>query len=201
MQTTLERRNERREREHAIARAAILDAARRVAVREGAHGLTLRSVAAEAGYAPAALYGYFRNRTDLILALAADDLAQLARGMREMAKTEETASLSRAAFSAMMRLQSSETIAAAISALAPPFETSEAERLFNGRLIAALRSFSEASGRAADTREAQCDVVLIAAAVAGLAMLGRAGRLHALGFAPDEVLDRLDRLYARAAEG
>ncbi len=199
MQTTLGRRNERREREHATARAAILDAARRVAVREGAHGLTLRSVAAEAGYAPAALYGYFRNRTDLILALAADDLAQLARGMREMTKAEPP-SLSRAAYAAMMHLQSSETVAAAVSALAPPFETSEAERLFNGRLIAALRSFSDASGRVADTREAQCDVVLIAAAVAGLAMLGRAGRLHALGFAPEEVLDRLDRLYARATE-
>jgi AcrR family transcriptional regulator len=194
-ETSLERRSERREREHATARAAILEAARRVAAREGAHGLTLRSVAAEAGYAPAALYGYFRNRGDLILALAAEDLAQLARNMREMAKTGAP-SLSHAALAAMMHLQASETTAAAISALEPPLESSEAERLFNGRLIAALRSFSEAAGRTADTREAQCDVVLIAAAIAGLAMLGRAGRLHALGFAADEVLERLDRLYA-----
>jgi AcrR family transcriptional regulator len=199
MQTTLERRSERREREHATARAAILEAARRVAAREGAPGLTLRSVAAEAGYAPAALYGYFRNRNDLILALAAEDLAQLGRRMREFAKTEDAPSLSRTALTAMTHLQNSETIAAAISVLAPPPESSEIERLFNGRLIAALRIFSEAAGRSADTREEQCDVVLIAAAIAGLAMLGRSGRLHALGFVPDEVLQRLDRLFTRTA--
>ncbi|MEI9932688.1 MAG: TetR family transcriptional regulator [Rhizomicrobium sp.] len=40
-------------------------------------------VAAEAGYAPAALYGYFANKDELLLALAADDLSALSRAMRE----------------------------------------------------------------------------------------------------------------------
>src|SRR5450631_1167849 len=76
---------ERRQRDatKAESRTAILDAARRVAARDGARDLSLRGVAAEAGFAPAALYGYFRNKDELLLALAADDLSLLARTMRE----------------------------------------------------------------------------------------------------------------------
>ena len=73
----------RRHASKAASRAAILEAARRVAVRDGARDLSLRGVAAEAGFAPAALYGYFRNKDELLLALAADDLSALARAMRE----------------------------------------------------------------------------------------------------------------------
>src|SRR6201996_2171079 len=75
---------ERRPREgcRGGSRNAILEAARRVAARTGARELSLRGVAAEAGFAPAALYGYFRNKDELLLALAADDLTSLARAMR-----------------------------------------------------------------------------------------------------------------------
>src|SRR3954447_5694758 len=66
----------------AASRIAILEAARRVAAREGARDLSLRGVAAEAGFAPAALYGYFRSKDELLLALAAEDLTQLARVMK-----------------------------------------------------------------------------------------------------------------------
>src|SRR5436189_6355940 len=66
----------------AASRTAILDAARRVAAKTGARDLSLRGVAAEAGFAPAALYGYFRNKDELLLALAADDLTALAGAMR-----------------------------------------------------------------------------------------------------------------------
>src|SRR6202046_3144456 len=76
---------ERRQRDasRAASRTAILDAARRVAARDGARDLSLRGVAAEAGFAPAALYGYFHNKDELLLALAADDLSGLARAMRD----------------------------------------------------------------------------------------------------------------------
>ena len=63
---------ERRQRDasRAASRTAILDAARRVATRDGARDLSLRGVAAEAGLAPAALYGYFRSKDELMLAIA-----------------------------------------------------------------------------------------------------------------------------------
>jgi AcrR family transcriptional regulator len=62
MSEALARRIERRTRQRAANRGAILDAARRVAAREGTGELSLRAVAAEAGYAPASVYEYFRNR-------------------------------------------------------------------------------------------------------------------------------------------
>jgi AcrR family transcriptional regulator len=178
---------ERRQRDasKAESRCAILDAARRVAARDGARDLSLRGVAAEAGFAPAALYGYFRNKDELLLALAADDLTSLARAMRG------TGGLAGAGAAALALLSGAETMAAASAAL-PGAGGGDAERLFNGRLIAALRALSDASGLPSDSRQSQCDVVLVAAALAGLALLARSGRLEALGFTPAEMIARLD---------
>jgi AcrR family transcriptional regulator len=174
-----------RDASKAASRAAILAAARKVAAREGARDLSLRGVAAEAGFAPAALYGYFRSKDELLLALAADDLTQLARAMRE------AGGLAAAGAAALALLRGAETMAAASAAL-PGAAGGEAERLFNGRLIAALKALSDASGLPSDSRESQCDIVLIAAALSGLALLARSGRLGALGFTPEEILARLD---------
>jgi AcrR family transcriptional regulator len=174
----------------AASRSAILEAARRVAARDGARDLSLRAVAAEAGFAPAALYGYFRGKDELLLALAADDLLGLARAMRS------AGGLSGAAQAALSLLGDTETFAAASAALPRQGGSGDAERLFNGRMIAALRALSEASGLPSESRENQCDVVLVAAALSGLAMLARSGRLGALGFSSNEILARLDSRFA-----
>jgi AcrR family transcriptional regulator len=187
-------RSERRARQRAASRASILDAARVVAAREGAKNLSLRGVAAEAGFAPAALYGYFAGKDELLLALAADDLTTLARAMRDAGKGEGR--FARAAGAALDLLRSNETFAAAQGALPVATGTSDAERLFNGRLIAVLKVLSEATGQKADSRDNQCDVVLVAASLAGLALLSRSGRLAALGFTADEILKRLDVHFA-----
>jgi AcrR family transcriptional regulator len=174
----------------AASRTAILEAARRVAAKAGARDLSLRGVAAEAGFAPAALYGYFRSKDELLLALAADDLGRLARVMRE------ADGLPAASAAALTLLRGTETIAAASGALTEG-GNSDAERLFNGRLIAALKALSDASGLPSNSRQSQCDVVLMAAALSGLAMFSRCGRLSALGFTPEEILGRLDSRFAR----
>ncbi len=181
---------ERRQRDvsRAASRVAILDAARRVATRDGARDMSLRGVAAEAGFAPAALYGYFSSKDDLLLALAADDLTSLARAMRG------TGGLAGAGTAALDLLRGAETMAAASAAL-PGAGGGDAERLFNGRLIAALKALSDASGMPSDSRESQCDVVLVVASLAGLALLARSGRLEALGFTPDEMIARLDARF------
>lgn len=187
-------RTARRAREgKAASRASILEAARRVASRDGARDLSLRGVAAEAGFAPAALYGYFRNKDELLLALAADDLTALARAMREAGGVNT--GLAGVSAAALSLLKGAETMAAASAAL-PGASGGDAERLFNGRLIAALKALSDASGLPADSRESQCDIVLVASALAGLALLARSGRLSALGFTPEEILQRLDGRFA-----
>ncbi|HEX4637459.1 MAG TPA: TetR family transcriptional regulator [Rhizomicrobium sp.] len=183
---------ERRQRDvsRAASRAAILEAARRVAARDGARDLSLRGVAAEAGFAPAALYGYFRNKDELLLALAADDLTTLARAMRGA----QSGGLAGAGAAALDLLSRTETMAAASAAL-PGAGGHDAERLFNGRLIAALKALSDAGGLPSNSRESQCDVVLVAAALAGLALLARSRRLEALGFTPEEMISRLDSRF------
>jgi AcrR family transcriptional regulator len=192
-----EARAERRTRARSLTRAAILDAARRVAAREGARNLSLRATAAEAGFAPAALYGYFANKDELLLALASEDLGAIARAMREAAARRDSASpLAAAAAAALGLLQQTETMAAASSALPQSTGGSETERLFNGRLIAALTALSHATGRAPETRTAQIDVVLLAATLTGIAVLARSGRLTALGFGTEELIDRLDARFS-----
>ena len=189
---------ERRQRDvsRQASRTAILDAARRVAARDGARDLSLRGVAAEAGFAPAALYGYFRNKDELLLALAADDLTSLARAMRG-----SEAGLAGAGAVALELLRGTETMAAASAALTGTPDSSklnDAERLFNGRLIGALKALSDASGLPSDSRESQCDVVLVAASLVGLALLARSGRLKTLGFTPEEMISRLESRFRGA---
>ncbi len=179
---------ERRQASKAASRSAILAAARRVAARDGARDLSLRGVAAEAGFAPAALYGYFRNKDELLLALAADDLTALARAMRD---APASGGLAGTGTVALDLLRGAETMAAASAAL-PGAQGSDAERLFNGRLIVALKALSDASGLSASGRQGQCDVLLLAAALSGLALFSRSGRLEALGFTPEEMIARLD---------
>ena len=197
MSLTNQHRQTRREREHSATRVVILDAARRVAEREGARNLSLRAAAAEAGFTPAALYGYFRNKDELLLALASDDLSGLARAIRE-AGVQSGGRLGAASAVALDLLEKTETIAAASTALPSTAGSSDVERLFNGRLIAALTALSDLMGEDASSREAQADVVLIAAALSGLALLSRSGRLGALGCSNEELLARLDKRFSSA---
>lgn len=191
------KRSERRAREHSATKAAILEAARRVAARDGARDLSLRGVAAEAGFAPAALYSYFTGKDELLLALAAEDLSGLARAMRGAAALYPgKGKLAAAAAAALELLRDTETIAAGSAALPPSAGSGEAERLFNGRMIAVLKVLSDVSGQTSDSREAQCDVLLVAAALSGLALIARAGRLDALGFSADEILARLETRFS-----
>jgi AcrR family transcriptional regulator len=186
------RRTERKYRQRAANRGAIVDAARRVASREGASDLSLRAVAAEAGYAPASVYEYFRNRAELVLALAAEDLGQAARTLKESPGGQAQAALALFGF-----LKASAALPAATATLEHDGVPAEAERVFNGKLIAALTVFAESTGRAPlKSRAEQADVVLLTAAIAGLAMLARAGRLKALGFDEAELLACLGKHFA-----
>jgi AcrR family transcriptional regulator len=215
MTELVSRRLERKTRQRAANRNAILDAARRVAARDGAGNLALRAVAAEAGYAPASVYEYFRNRAELVLALAADDMGALARVLRETAAAENQAAahpdakaksgpgrLGLAARAALEQMRVSGALPAAAATLESGEAPADAERLFNGKLIAALTALAEASGKAPlRNRGEQADVVLAAAAIAGLTVLVRAGRLKALGFDEQELIDRLDRRFSGPAPG
>lgn len=60
---------ERRERERSSVRAAILEAAQRIAQRDGWTKLTIRGIAAEIEYSPALIYGYFDSKEAVLAEL------------------------------------------------------------------------------------------------------------------------------------
>jgi len=60
-----------------LKRSLILDAARRVFEAEGLEGASLRMIAAESGYTPAALYFHFDSKEALYAELLAQSLAAL----------------------------------------------------------------------------------------------------------------------------
>jgi AcrR family transcriptional regulator len=188
------RRTERKTRQRAANRAAIIEAARRVAAREGTSGLALRAVAAEAGYAPASVYEYFRNRAELVLALAAEDLSRLAKDLRDTQK--ENGRIAAAVGIAIAAVQESGALGAAALSLEGSKIPPDSERMFNGKLIGALTSLANATGRSHAARGDQADVVLLAAFVTGFAVLLRSGRLKALGFDDQEILARLEGRFS-----
>lgn len=59
----------RRERNRAEMRQAVLDAAQKLVGEKGIEGLSLRGIARELGYSPAAIYEYFEGLDDIVLTL------------------------------------------------------------------------------------------------------------------------------------
>jgi AcrR family transcriptional regulator len=68
---------ERRERQHAAIERLILEAAEHLLLRSGPDGVSLRAVAGRIEYSPAAIYGYFSTKDDLLAGLAAHGFRQL----------------------------------------------------------------------------------------------------------------------------
>jgi TPR repeat protein len=64
-------------------RRAILDAARLLAARQGSADFSLNAVAKEAGYSTTTIFAYFQTKSELFNAVIADDLAAIARHMRD----------------------------------------------------------------------------------------------------------------------
>jgi len=70
---------QRRDRQKAEQRAALVAAAHELVQEEGYDGLTIRKLARRVGYAPMSVYSYFADKQDILLALAEDAFATLAR--------------------------------------------------------------------------------------------------------------------------
>jgi AcrR family transcriptional regulator len=65
------------------ARRAMLEAARRILVRDGSDELSPEAVIKETGYSPEIVYAYFCNKDELLLSIAADELSALSRAARQ----------------------------------------------------------------------------------------------------------------------
>lgn len=183
----------RREDLRDMKRKAILAAARRVCDEGGPEALTMRAVAAEAGYAPGAVYSYFSGIDELAIALTAEELGHLARRMREAA---ERAKAPAAALEAAAREALKATAGNAphvrlagrlISAQALP---ADLDRTVTGRLIAILETLGGPL-RAATGLEGEAahrEILCLAALLIGLRVLESSGRLAPLGYSAEGLL-------------
>jgi AcrR family transcriptional regulator len=75
---------ERREREKAETRRLIMEAAREMLISVGYAGVSMRKLAEEIEYSPAAIYVHFKDKDDLIRQTCMEDFEALARAFAEM---------------------------------------------------------------------------------------------------------------------
>jgi AcrR family transcriptional regulator len=74
-------------------RAQILDAARRCFLRNGFHATSMQDLFAEAGLSSGAVYLYFASKEDVILAIAEENMRDVAAVIRELATSRPQQSL------------------------------------------------------------------------------------------------------------
>src|SRR5215218_5462232 len=75
---------------HGDLQRALVDAAQTILEREGPAALSLRAVAREAGVSPAAPYHHFKDKDELIGAVAKRGFEMLADAMRAAVGAKET---------------------------------------------------------------------------------------------------------------
>lgn len=85
------RSQQRRDRERAEARTAILQAARELARSDGWDAVSMRRLADRIGYSTNYAYRYFTGRKDILLALVKDGFSRLADSMRAADTSAQTA--------------------------------------------------------------------------------------------------------------
>jgi AcrR family transcriptional regulator len=83
--------NERKTRQKQALRERILDAARRIVVREGFAALSMRKIADAIEYSPATLYLHFASRDEIARALCTEGYAQLLATFEPLAQIADPA--------------------------------------------------------------------------------------------------------------
>tara|TARA_R110002110_G_scaffold165930_18_gene366374 strand:+ start:5002 stop:5616 length:615 start_codon:yes stop_codon:yes gene_type:complete len=175
-------------------RKAILAAARRVCDAGGPEALTMRAVAAQAGYAPGAVYSYFSGIDELAIALTAEELGHLARRMRDAAEEEKTPAAALAAASRELLAATAGNaphLRLAGRLISPDGLSADLDRAITGRVIAVLETLGGPL-RAATGLEGEAahrEILSLAAFLIGLRVLESAGRLSPLGFNAQSLLE------------
>ena len=80
---------DRRARQKAQLQEHILDAARELFAHQGFEAVTLRKIAAAIEYAPAAIYGHFKDKEELVRALCLRDCDQLSAQFAKLASVAD----------------------------------------------------------------------------------------------------------------
>lgn len=172
--------------------AHILTAAADLLDEAGPSNLTMRAVAARAGYTAGAVYSYFASKEALLAAMAVDELDHLAKAMRQA----DNDLIAQASVCTRALHRIGPLLIAAHRGDVP--ETTE--RALTGRIIAILRQLDRgisAGGRRSDDANSQAlDTIALWCGLVGLAQLSTSGRLASLEVDAPDVASALIARYS-----
>ena len=165
------RRNQRQD----ARKLKILACASELIDSEGIEALTVRRVAAAAGYTPAALYPYFNGLRGLIEDLFLFRLSRLQRKLPNVGNNNELKNL---------LLSDRSLLALGSRALeGGAMQNRASDRLFTGKVILFLKHLT-----AERHDQNPIDIVGQASFILGLSLLEGSGRLAALGYQAEEII-------------
>lgn len=203
-------RLERRQAVSGHKRALILEAARKVFEQEGLDGASLRAIASEAGYTPAALYFHFDSKEAIYAEVLRASIARLQEEVEgAVAKTRLPAERLRAAAMAFFDFYAGNPRDLDLGfylfrgGMKPHGLGKERDRQLNAALASALQSISDAAedlgARKEDARMLTVDTF---AHAAGLLLLAHTHRIRMFGASARDLMtryveDRIGRLKGR----
>jgi AcrR family transcriptional regulator len=193
----VERRLGRRRAVSDLKRGLILAAARRVFEREGLDGASVRAIAAEAGYTPAALYFHFDSKEVIYAEVLRASLADLQEAVsRAVSSARTPADRLRAAAMAFFRFYALNPRDLDLGfylfrgGMQPAGLGRERDLALNAALEAALRPIAEAAeALGADPEEARLLMVDTFAHATGLLVLAHTGRIRMFGSSAPRLME------------
>ena len=195
---TKQRRMGRKKAVSDLKRGFILDAARRVFEADGLEGASLRAIAAEAGYTPAALYFHFESKEAIYAEVLRGSLADLERAVsRATSRAKTPADQLRAAAMAFFRYYADKPGDLDLGfylfrgGMKPRGLGRERDQALNAALQAALHPVAEAAqALRANREEARLLMVETFAHAAGLLLLAHTGRIRMFGASAPNLMER-----------
>ena len=193
-----------------LKRGLILDAARRLFERDGLEGASLRAIAAEAGYTPAALYFHFDSKEAIYAELLSQSLAALKDTVdNEVAEAATADAHLRAAALAFFDFYARNPGDLDLGfhlfrgGMRPKGLGRDRDRRLNAELEAALAPITAAAeGLGADPAAARLLTADAFAHAAGLLLLSHTQRIRMFGADARPLMERyLDRAIADLAIG
>ena len=189
-----------------LKRQLILDAARRVFESEGLEGASLRAIAQEAGYTPAALYFHFDSREAIYAELLSQSLEALRASVdRAVSKADDPVDRLRQAALAFFRFYERSPRDLDLGfylfrgGMTPEGVGRDRDAALNDRLAATLQPIADAAIElGVEIDQARRLMADIFAHATGLLLLAHTGRIRIFGVAATELMrDFVDDQIAR----
>ncbi len=208
--TSTTRAGGRRRAVSAMKQRLILEAARRIFEAEGLDGASLRAIAAEAGYTPAALYFHFDSKEAIYGAVLEESLALLKEAVRQALggteQPQEKLRLAAMAFFDFYRTRPRDLDLGFYlfrGGMKPAGLGRERDEALNRALGEALAPIAEAAqALGADAKGARLLTVDLFAHAAGLLLLAHTGRIRMFDASAAERMERyIDQQISLVAAG